>query len=535
MKRFALIFVCALLALGASAQVVSDAEIRKLLIDRVDTQRQSASLVVGVIEPNGTRVVSYGKPAVDGDTLFEIGSITKVFTSLVLADMALKGEVALTDPVAKYLPAGAKVPKTITLEHLATHTSGLPRLPGNLLPRDEANPYADYTVANLHDFLSTAELTRDPGKYEYSNLAVGLLGHILARRAGVDYETLVRKRILEPLGMKSTAITLSKELKARLVAGHDENLKPVANWDLPALAGAGALRSTANDMLKFASAALGYTKSPLSKGFAAMLAARRPTGMPNLEIALGWHIATGDGRDIVWHNGGTGGYRSYLAIDLKTRTGVVVLSNTSTMAGVNDIGMHLLNPESPLMKPPRKEVKVAAEVLEKYAGVYELAPGVNLTVTRNEAQLFAQVTGQGKVEIYPESAHDFFYKVVDAQITFAADGSGLVLHQNGRDNPAKRVAAAPVARVEKEIAVDPAVLDRYVGAYQLAPGFVVTVTREGNRLFAQATAQPKFEVFAKSEREFFYKVVEATIRFNEDGRGLVLLQNGMEMPGKKVP
>src|SRR5687767_12715314 len=213
MKRIALILTIALFARVTSAQIVSDAEIRKILIERVDAQQQSVDLVVGVIEPAGSRVVSYGKSGLDGDTLFEIGSITKVFTSLLLADMIQKGEVALTDPVAKYLPETVRMPerggKKITLEHLATHTSSLPRLPANMFPRDPANPYADYTTGQLYEFLSSTELMRDIGeKYEYSNLGVGLLGHALARRAGMSYETLVRMRILEPLGMKSTTISL---------------------------------------------------------------------------------------------------------------------------------------------------------------------------------------------------------------------------------------------------------------------------------------------------------------------------------------
>ena len=523
-----------------SAPIPSDPEIRKILVDRIDAHKQGVDLVAGVIEPSGTRVVSYGKSKADGDTLFEIGSITKVFTSLLLADMVQKGEVALTDPVAKYLPETVKMPerggKKITLEHLATHTSALPRLPGNLFPRDPANPYADYTIGQLHESLSTTALMRDIGeKYEYSNLGVGLLGHVLARRAGMSYEQLVRTRILDPLGMKNTTITVAKDAKARLVAGHDENLKPAKNWDLPTLAGAGALRSSANDMLKFAAAALGYTKTPLSKAFAAMLAARRPTGMPNLEIALGWHISTGAGRDIIWHNGGTGGYRSYLGLDPKNRTGVVVLSNMSTNAGVNDIGLHLLEPSSPLAKPPRKEVKVDPAILEKYAGVYELAPGITITITRVGDQLHAQVTNQGKVEIYAEGPRDFFYKVVDAQLTFAEDGSSVVLHQNGMDTPGKRIAAAPPpAAHPAEISVDPKVLERYVGRFQLAPEFIITVTREENRLFIQATAQPRFEVFAKSDTEFFLKVVDARIVFAADGSSLVLYQNGMEMKGTRL-
>jgi D-alanyl-D-alanine-carboxypeptidase/D-alanyl-D-alanine-endopeptidase len=221
--------------------------------------------------------------------------------------MVQRGEVALTDPVTKYLPAGVKVPewrgRQITLQDLATHTSGLPRIPSNLAPKDPNNPYADYSVQQPYQFLSGYQLTRDIGaQYEYSNLGGGLLGHALPRRAGMDYEELVRTRICEPLGMKSTGITLSRDMKARLAGGHNQALEGAANWDLPTLAGAGALRSTANDLLSFLAASLGYTKSPLAPAMAAMLAVRRPTGVPGLEIALGWHILSRDGHEIIWHN-----------------------------------------------------------------------------------------------------------------------------------------------------------------------------------------------------------------------------------------
>ena len=186
----------------------------------MDAYHQGVGIVVGVIEPQGRRFVSYGslqkggtrRP--DADTVFEIGSVTKVFTSLLLSDMVQRGQVSLDDPVSKYLPDGVKVPerngRAITLVDLATHTSGLPRLPGNLHPKDPANPYADYSSEQLYEFLSTYQLPRDVGsKFEYSNLGGGLLGFALARRAGTDYESLVRSRITAPLGMKSTGITLS--------------------------------------------------------------------------------------------------------------------------------------------------------------------------------------------------------------------------------------------------------------------------------------------------------------------------------------
>jgi uncharacterized protein YneR len=275
-----------------------------------------------------------------------------------------------------------------------------------------------------------------------------------------------------------------------------------------------------------------------------MLKTRRPTGVPGMEIALGWHISTGGGREIVWHNGGTGGYRSFVGFDPKAKTGVVVLANTFTVAGVDDIGRHLLDPSAPLAAPPktRAEIAVDAAILARYAGRYELAPGVNVDVTREEGHLFAQLTGQPRVEVFAETVTDFFYKVVDAQITFKAGESGpatgLVLHQNGRDVPAKRIGDAPPAVERKKVAVDAATLERYAGKYQLAPGFVLTVTRDGGRLFVQATAQPKLEVFAESEKRFFYEVVDAQITFEvgESGpaTGLVLHQGGQDMPAKRI-
>lgn len=435
--------------------VSSDSDIQQILVDRIDKQHQSVGIVVGLIGPDGRRVIAYGhlekndpRP-LNGDTVFEIGSATKVFTSLLLADMVHRGEVSLDDPVSKYLPPNVKMPerggKSITLVDLATHTSGLPRLPSNLTPKDPANPYADYSVDQLYQFLSGYTLTRDIGsKYEYSNLGGGLLGHALARRAGVDYETLVRTRICDVLGMKDTRITLTPEMKTRLAVGHNQSLDSVPNWDLPTLAGAGALRSTANDMLTFLAANLGYVKSPLAPAMADMLKVRRPTGQPGLEIALGWHILTADGKEIIWHNGGTGGYRSFIGFDPKAGIGVVALSNTSTPVGVDDIGRHLLDANAPLAQPPKThtEVSIDPKLFDSYIGNYELAPNFVITITRDGDQLFGQATNQPKFQLFPEGERDFFLKVVDAQITFVTDSQGkateLILHQGGIDQHAKR-------------------------------------------------------------------------------------------------
>ncbi len=448
-------------ALPSNWTLPSDEEIHRLLVGRIDLQHQGVGIVVGVIGPSGRRIVTYGKSGqadggpLDGDTEFEIGSITKVFTALILADMVRDGEVKLDDPVAKYLPPDVHVPtrggKAITLVDLATHTSGLPRLPLNLAPKDPANPYADYTVDQLYQFLSGYQLTRGPGAtWEYSNLGYGLLGHVLARRAGTDYLTLVKQRVLNPLGMPSTTIALTPAEAGRMAIGHDSSLRPVENWDLPTLAGAGALRSTANDLLGFVAANLGYAATPLAPDMAFLLSVQRPSGTPGLSQALGWDVLPTPAGEIVQHGGGTGGFHTLIAFNRRTGVGVVVLTNAETVMGADDIGLHILTgspvatlPPPPPPPPEHHAITLPPEALERLVGRYRLAPLAFLTVTRDGDHLFAQLTGQNVNEIFPESPTAFFLKVVDAQVSFVLgpDGraTGIVVHQGGRDLPGNRV------------------------------------------------------------------------------------------------
>jgi hypothetical protein len=321
----------------------------------------------------------------------------------------------------------------------------------------------------------------------------------------------------------------------------------VANWDLTALAGAGALRSTTNDLLTFLAANLGYVKTPLAPAMADMLKVRRPTLMPNLAVALGWHVLTTNGKEVVWHNGGTAGYRTFIGFDQKARVGVVVLSNAGTPAGPDDIGRHLLDTATPLLArqaapKTRTEIAVDPQVLEKYVGRYQLAPSAIITMTRDGSRLFTQLTGQLRFEVFPESEKEFFLKVVDAQLTFETDAAGkavaVVLHQNGVDQRAKRIEGEPV--VPKGIALDAATLDGCVGRYELAvaPGANLTITRDGAHLFAQLTGQPAAEIFARSATEFFYTVVDAQITFERDAQGkatvAVLHQMGRDLRWTRV-
>ena len=445
--------VSQLLIACAGAQLPTDDVVRDIIRQRVDTKR-SSGIVVGLLDAGGRRrVVAYGAPtpngaALDGQSIFEIGSVTKVFTGTLLADMMLRGEVRLDDPVQRYLPAGVRIPtrggRQITLVDLATQSSGLPRLPGNFTPKDRDNPYAGYSVQQMYDFLSGYTLPREIGsRYEYSNLGVGLLGHALALRAGTSYEALVTERVLLPLGMRDTHITITPALRGRFAAGHDEAGKEVPPWELPTLAGAGALRSTANDLLTFIAANLDTTRQPLGKAFAATHVPRMRTDDPSLRVGLAWHLIEASGRTIVWHNGGTGGYHAFIGFDPAVREGVVVLS--SSAASIDDIGFHLLDTRSPLQETPKARVEVTVDeaVLDTYVGDYQLTPAFHLLITREGGALFVQATGQQKLQLFAESETAFFLKAVEAQITFAKDASGrvsqLVLHQGGQDQVARKV------------------------------------------------------------------------------------------------
>lgn len=458
-------------ALSATA-VASDAEIRRLLVERIDAQKQGVGIVVGIIEPHKRRVVAYGSlekgdpRKLDGDTLFEIGSITKVFTALAAADMAQRGEVKLDDPIAKYLPPTVRVPerngKQITLIDLATHTSGLPRMPENFRPKDPNNPYADYTPETLYSFLSSYQLKRDIGaKSVYSNLGFGLLGVGLAQRAGMDYEKLVVTRICDPLGMNSTRITLSEPLRARFAAGHSSDLLTVPSWDVNnTMAGAGALHSSANDLLTFLAAMMGYTKNPLAAAQKTALSTTRPTPWPFGAIGLAWEIDTRGGGKIISKDGGTGGFTSYIGWRPEIGVGVVVLTNTQA-PGTDELGQHLLDARYPLWVPDTSpsaepELQAQTQTLDRYVGHYELMPTVIFAVTREDNQLYVQLTNQTRAAVYPKNDTEFFYKTVDAQLTFEANSQGpataLVLHQGGRDQRAKRIDDATAKQLEDTIA-----------------------------------------------------------------------------------
>jgi CubicO group peptidase (beta-lactamase class C family) len=404
----------------------------ELMLRYLVEDKATPAIVIGILDADGTtRVLTRGNAGegarpLGAKSVFEIGSINKTFTGTLLADMVNKKEVALSDPIAKYLPAGVKAPsrngREITLLDLATHRSGLPRLPDNHTPADRANPYADYTVEKLHAFLSKHELRRDPGaEAEYSNLGMGLLGHLLGRAARTSYEDLVRKRILQPLGMTMTGYALDGQIAAWMTKGHRQG-EVVPFWfATDAIHGAGGLRSNVDDMLKYLRANVGEPKTDLQR---AMREAHKVRSVVkgDLSIGLGWQVQQYQGRSLVSHGGGTGGFSTFIGFDPDKRVGVVMLTNTTSFP--DDVAQDFLRRGPPL---PISEVKVDRKVLESYAGDYQVAEGRIMAVRLEpEGWLTIRVPNNVRFRLYAASPTSFIVKRAPWRFTFNKDASGGV-------------------------------------------------------------------------------------------------------------
>lgn len=351
-------------------------DIKNLLQEFIE-DNGSVGASVAVIENGKTSFYTYGKKSVNGndlvskDTLFEIGSITKVFTTLLLAEMESQGRVKLDEPVEKYLP-GVKIPerngKKITFRHLATHTSGLSRMPDNFAPKDPSNPYQDYTVELLFEFLKSYTLTRDPGEsFEYSNLGMGLLGYVLSVRYGKSYEEMVKDLITNKLNMLSTSVSLSGKMAENFASGHSLG-KEVKSWDFtPSIVGAGGIRSNIKDMANFLAMSMGNSKSSIYKSFS-LCFKQEYSENPNFAIGLGWMLSNSDEAKLVFHQGQTGGFKNYLGFNPKLKKGVVVLSN-STESWIDELGCLVLDPgyKQPVVD---KSLTNDPEYLSKFVGHY---------------------------------------------------------------------------------------------------------------------------------------------------------------------
>jgi len=435
----------------------SNAELTRMLRYLVD-DGETPGIILGILEADGTtRIVSYGSAGPEArplgpESIFELGSINKTFTGTLLALMVASGEVALDDPVGKYLPDHVSVPslgdREITLLDLATHSSGLPSTPDNHRPVDPENPWAHYTVEMLYAFLSGEELERSPGEEaEYSNIGVGLLGHVLARAAGRSYRDLLRERILEPLGMVSTGYTLEGPKAGWTAQAHAAG-EVIPFWtSTEAIDGAGGLRSNVEDMLRYLRANVGPPKTDLERAMATAHRVQREF-VRGLDIGLTWSIYYHDGRSFVEHGGLTGGFSSFMGFDPMNRIGFVLLTNTGRFD--DDIGRDFLHFGLPLNIP---EVEVNEKVLASYAGEYAYRDDRSVFIRlEDDGYLTAQTPGNARVRLFAESETVFYARRHPWRIAFdvseGGEATGLSSTYLGTTHSGPKVSdQTPSARV----------------------------------------------------------------------------------------
>ncbi|MEM9531270.1 MAG: serine hydrolase [Pseudomonadota bacterium] len=466
----------------------------------------------------------------DGSSVFEIGSVSKIFTALLAQRQVDAGRATWDQTLAAStdIEFADSAVGQITWQELATHSSGLPRLPDNMNAEDPLDPYAGYGEAELFAYLSAMKPAELNKTYEYSNLGMGLLGVLAAQAAGLPYHEALRRDVFAPLELNDTAVKLAPEQESRLAQGFSDGADMPRWGGFDALAGAGAVLSTVDDMLRFASQNLAETGDLA----AALGAIRKPTG--DGAMGRGWHINDSTSEaPIWWHNGGTGGYASTLALRPATAEAVVLLTASTDYDGVTRLALAQLKGESP--------APAAGGNFDAYVGAYEAAPGMVLTFFVEDNQLFGQATGQGAFPLTPGDEHQFTFAPADIAITFDEFGDDkaqrMVLLQAGRTTRAPRVADEKGIQRRAVIPVPADRLADFEGQYQLTPLAVIDVEARDGQLFARLTGQAAFPVFPFAEDEFFYKVVDAELHFERDDAGAVtgvtLVQGGRQFAPRK--
>lgn len=390
-------------------------------------------------------------------TLFEIGSVTKVFTALLTMILEEQNKISLNDNIRKYIPEASLIPfynnKEIFINALLTHTSGLPVLPDNFSPKDRQNPYQDYTAELLYAYLNKYLLSVDPAKkveYVYSNLGYGLLGHVLELASNQNYCELLKKNILEPLGMENTFTNIPEYINNYAI-GYSQGYQ-VPYWDFDVLKGLGVLKSNAQDLARFLLVNLQEIPSHVYPILERMRVVKFPTNIDFINIGLGWHIYKKDDINLVWHGGGTGGFRSFIGFEPEKKKGVVLLTNNVFSTSIIImLGAHLVN-ENIALTPLRPFVDLPEDILSKYVGKYANICKdsiYSLYVTLKNGRLYVNIPSFSKnFVVFSETEELFYYDQYDeedpVEIKFKLDRGknkvrGLIFKQSGQEIEFKRI------------------------------------------------------------------------------------------------
>jgi D-alanyl-D-alanine carboxypeptidase len=528
-------------------QVVS--ELDRLLTARFPLDGPGAAVVL----VKGGRVIfrkGYGmanlelKAPMQPDMVFEIGSITKQFTSTAILMLVEQGKISLGDDMHKHLPDYPDKGTKISIENLLTHTSGIKSYTNDL--KWMSMWRQDMTVQQIIDITKDDPLEFPPGtKWKYDNTGYILLGAIIEKVSGLSYADYIRKNIFEPLGMKHSYYGSNSAVIPGRASGYS---KDGGNWvnsrylSMTQPYAAGSLMSSVDDLAIW-DAAISAGKLLSKASWDHAFTPYKLANGDDTHYGYGWAIDAYDGHSIIRHNGGIFGYVSEVARLPIDQVFVALLTNSDG----HDFDTGFLATELAAVAigdPYREPVKVKLDPKEfdAYTGVYRNGDQTLGTVKREGDRLFAQRAGLPRLEMFAYSDHEFFFKDSFVRLAFEKDASGnvaalVISRPNGAKERATRTIE-PLPSAPVEIKVAPDLLRRYVGEYQLSPGFVLTVTLEGEQLMSQATGQQKVAIFPSSDSEFFLKVVNAQISFITDASGhvekLILHQGGRDLPGLKV-
>jgi CubicO group peptidase (beta-lactamase class C family) len=460
------------------------------------------------------------------ETKFRIGSITKQFTAAAILKLQEEGKLNVNDKLAKFIPDFPRGDE-VTLRHLLTHTSGIHSYTSK--PDFMSGVTNPVTITDLINSFKGDPFDFDPGtKWAYDNSGYLLLGYIVEKVSGESYGDFLRENFFEPLGMTNTGVYRSGAPISHEALGYafkDGKFGRAINWDMSWAGGAGALYSTVEDLYRWNEGI--FDGKVLSE--ASLAAAFTPVRVSENEeksdsgYGFGWAIVETRGLREISHSGGLDGFSSFLMRIPSAHFTVAVLANSSSAPKIlpadlarKIMEIYLADKLAPL---PVADTNVSANAFDAYVGRYDYG-GPIMTISRQGNHLYAQLAGQPKFEIYPASDSKFFWKVTEAEVTFVKDKDGKVIKALHQQNGS--VIDAPRLPDEKEAKVDPKVYDSVVGKYDYGGGKVIlTVTREGNEVFGQLTGQPKYEIFPKSDTEFFWKVVDAQVTFVKDDHGKV--------------
>lgn len=554
MSKFQILFTLLLLALNmpvSGQSPLTQQEFDDYIHNRMEVEK-TATIVIALSDADGNVTYqNYGtfsftdNRSADENSIFEIGSITKSFTGILMQILMNEHGISGDTPVTSYLQDPNALPTfnetQITFNHLLSHTSSLPRLAGNMSPATMDDPYKEYTNEQLYRFLSAVEITREPGsEFEYSNMAYMLLGNLAEKIGGAPYDELVQTYITGPLGMESTS---------RLVTDTDRFVAPTAsgsvvpNWNMDHMRGFGELKSSTLDLIRFVKAGTEHIQYPHQFAFEK---SREPviTIQDNFHMALGWFVATNHNDTIVFHGGGTGGYRTFAGYSAVTGISAVVFANSND--DVQDIGRYLIN-NAFSMRKIDPVARLSEDQFKRLEGKYTNPGMPSFFIQFDGNTLSGRLEGQPALPLVAVSETVFKNSTVQAELHFEIEnnqGSKLTLVQGGNriaferdpDYIPETQTEAPKELTEINLPIE--TLEQYIGKYNSPVGLQYEFTVLDNSLMAKLTGQAQFQVHAHDIDKFFYRIVEAQLEFNRDDSGKVvavtLHQSGQKLRFEKV-